>query len=429
MRHWFSDVSAFRRDPLQFLAARGNATTESLAPLALGPKPAFLVVDPDLIKPILKADEADMDKGEIMQKLRPVLGNSSLLMHGEEQRRRRGILHAHLARGNAERFLPQMAAEIRALGARLAQQGRFNPRLVTGPLALRIICVAVFGRQVLGSGDEQALVAAVNSIEDDVADGLFRVLPVTPWTWLLRRRRRAFAKLAMSVVVEKLRKAAVETSALKGLEDLDLSADDLRDEILTLLLAGHHTTGSTAAWVLYHLAANPDLMDQVAHEAETATDRNGEIGPDGLKQGVVSQALVREVLRLYPATWWFSRQTRRPIRISGHNLKAGTILIICPWQIQRDPRNWDAPDQFRLDRNFTGRAYLPFGAGPRACVGMGVAMLELQLLAMEIAAAYRFSGVTPVPAPAPKPSVTLLPPDMHIEIRVRESRMSERSAA
>jgi cytochrome P450 len=170
-------------------------------------------------------------------------------------------------------------------------------------------------------------------------------------------------------------------------------------------------------------------MDQVADEAAMATDRNGEIGAEGLKQAVVSQALVREVLRLYPATWWFSRQTRKPMTIGDRKLRAGSLLIICPWQVHRDPRNWDEPEEFRLDRNFTGRAYLPFGGGPRACVGMGVAMLELQLLALEIASAYRFSGVTPYPAPAPKPSVTLLPPDMTIDIRLRESQIAERSAA
>ena len=429
MTRWFSDVAAFRRDPLGFLLECGNITPEGLHPLALGIKPSFLVTDPDLVKPLLKTDDTKADKGRIMQKLRPILGNSTLLINGSEYRRRREVLHANLARGNAEKFVPYISAEIRRTAAQVAKDVRFNPRRVTPPLALRVVCITVFGRQVLSGGDEQALVAAVNSIEDDVADGIFKLLPPPPWKWLARRRRRTFAKLAMAQVVHKLRKDAAATSALKAREALNLPGDDLQHEILTLLLAGHHTTGSAAAWLLYHLAAEPGLMDEITKEADSITDVNGEITADGLKRAPTSQALVREILRLYPSTWWFSREIRQPLNLGNHCLKPGTTLIVSPWQMHRNPKHWDDPAQFRLDRNYAGRAYLPFGSGPRACVGMGLAMLELQLLALEIAAAYRFGDFSPRPAPWPKPSVTLVPPDMSIEIQPRELKRSESVAA
>ena len=106
----------------------------------------------------------------------------------------------------------------------------------------------------------------------------------------------------------------------------------------------------------------------------------------------------------------------------GRQLKRGTSLLICPWQLQRDPRHWESPDRFLMTRKYTTDAYVPFGAGPRACAGMGVAMLELQLLALEIAAAYRFTGVTPNPAPWPKASVTLVPPPMSIDVELRPAQ-------
>lgn len=429
MIHPFSDVSAFRRDPLNFLIERGTKATEPLVRMRLGPSAVYLVTDPELIKPLLKMDVGEAGKGRLIHKLRPIIGMSSLLLHGEEHRRRRAILHEHLARGNVEKYLPQISAEIRAVGARLARTGQFNPHEATATLALRIICIAVFGKQVLTSGDEQALVAAVRYVEDDMADEMFRALPPGPVTWIRRRRRRSFAKLAMSVVVDRLRKGAARTSALCDLEALGLDADELRDEILTLLLAGHHTTGSTAAWILYHMAAEPGLMDRLADEANRATDSNGEICAEGLKHATESLALVREALRLYPAAWWFSREINKHMEFGARKLSPGTSLIISPWQLHRDPRYWDDPTAFRLDRTFTSKAYLPFGAGPRACVGMGVAMLELQLLALEIAATYRFGSVVPYPAPLPKPSVTLIPPEMHIEISLRESVGVRRSAA
>jgi cytochrome P450 len=315
-----------------------------------------------------------------------------------------------------------MAAEIRRLAAQLAEAGRFDPHRVTAPLALRMICIAVFGRQVLSEADEAALVGAVNTVEDELAEDMFRMIPLMPWAWWARQRRRAQGRTTMSVVVQRLRQAAGGASAIKALEDLGLTDDQVRDEILTLLLAGDHTTGSSAAWLLYHLASEPGLMDAIADEASAISDRNGEITAAGLKQAPLSLALTREVLRLYPSAWWFSREVKRPMHFGGMDLKPGTSIIISPWQLHRDPKHWAEPDTFRLDRTYTSKAYVPFGAGPRACIGLGVAMLELQLLALELAAAYRFAGVTPYPARLPKPSVTLIPPEMSIDIGLREKR-------
>jgi cytochrome P450 len=422
MPHMFSDVRAFRRDPLNFLLERGNGAPLGLEPLHLGPSPVLLVNDPDLIRPILKAPETEIGKGRLIKKLTPVFGRSSLMLHGDEHKRRRAVLHKHMAKGNVERFLPQMCAEIRAVGAKLARKGSFDPHSYTAALALRTICIAVFGTQVISAGDEEALVQAVGMIEDDLADDMFRVAPVGPIGWLRRKRRRTFAKLAMSTVVERLRDQARTTSALKDFEILGLSDQDLHDEILTLLLAGHHTTGTTAAWVLYHMAADPALMDAIAAEADECLDDSGELRADAVRRAELSATLVREVCRLYPGAWWFSREVMQPVTIGGRELKRGTSLLICPWQLQRDPRHWESPDKFLMTRRYTTDTYVPFGAGPRACAGMGVALLELQLLALEMAAAYRFTGVAPNPAPWPKASVTLIPPPMQIDIELRQSR-------
>jgi cytochrome P450 len=109
------------------------------------------------------------------------------------------------------------------------------------------------------------------------------------------------------------------------------------------------------------------------------------------------------------------------LEFGGRKLKRGTSLIIAPWQLHRDPRHWEDPDAFRLDRSYGNKAYLPFGLGPRTCVGMGLAMLELQLIALEFASAFSFGQVTPYPAPRPSPSVTLIAPQMQIDIRIREA--------
>lgn len=429
MRHWFSDLGAFRRDPLAFLLERGCGAAEPLVPMALGPSPVFLVTDPDLIRPMLKASEEDIDKGRFIHKLRSVVGVSSLTMSGEEYRRRRDILHTYMARGAVERLASPMAAEIRAVAADLSREGSFDPHARLAPLALKMACIALFGRQVLSPADEQALVTAVRLVEDDLADDLFRVWPLMPWASHARSRRRAFARETMKLVVRRVEAKAHDASVIRALREAGLNDRELTDEVLTMLLTGHHTTGSAAAWLLYHLATEPGLAEAVAQEAGFVCDRSGEVCAERLKNAPVSLALVREVLRLYPSAWWFSRETKRPLEIAGRKLKRGTSLIVAPWHLHRDPRHWEEPERFRLDRAHGSRAYLPFGLGPRACVGMGLAMLELQLIALEFASAFAFGAVAPYPAGRPVPSVTLLPPAMRIPVRIRERVQVHASAA
>lgn len=371
----------------------------------------------------------EVDKGRLIHKLRAVVGHSSLTVSGDEHRKRRDAAHMHLAKGTVERLASPLAAEIRTVGARLAKERCFDPYAAMAPLALKMICMVLFGRQVLSPADEHALVKAVRIAEDDVADELFRIVPLSPWARYARNRKRAFARKAMSLIVRRVRSHAHDASVLRALESAGLNDEDLSNEILTLLITGHHTTGASATWLLYHLATEPGLADAIAAEAATVSDWNGEIRPDRLKNAPLSLALVREVLRLYPSGWWFSREVRKTIEIGGRKLKRGTSLIVAPWHLHRDPRHWDAPDAFRLDRSYGNKAYLPFGLGPRACVGMGLAMLELQLIALEFASAYSFGQMEPGTVPKPIPSVTLIPPEMKISIRIRETIHVHTSAA
>lgn len=428
--HWFTDVKSFQRNPLAFLLERVSDSPEPLEPMALGLAPYFLVTDPQLAREILKSDESFIDKGRLVRKLRPLIGNSHLTMSGAEHRARRQVLHHQLARGAATRYVPAMSAVIRQCAASLVLEKKFDAHQITGPLALSMSCVALFGENVLSSGDRQVLVDAMQSVEDEIASEMFRAWPHTPWSYLSAKRRRKPAIDAILFVVNRVRKGASTSSVLRSLEELKLSDEQIRDEIMTMLVAGHHTTGTAGAWILYHLAKEPGLAESIGRETREISDEYGEITAARLNSAETSLALVREVLRLYPSAWWFSRETKREVKIGGRTLKRGTSLIISPWQMHRDSRFWsNDPHQFSLERSYNGPAYMPFGTGPRACVGMGVAMLELQLLALEMAAAYEFKNVHPVSPPWPKPSVTLVPPPISIEIAIREGKHSQRSAA
>jgi cytochrome P450 len=429
MKHLFADLSAFRRDPLGFVRRKGDGSEGPLVRLALGPQPVYLVASPDLVKPILNYSEDQIYKGRFIRKLRPAFGDSFLLLSGEEHKRRRDVVHAKLGRSTVLEQVPAMAAAIRQLAGALATQDRFNVHNVTGPLTLRLVSIALFGHQVLSPADEVALLRAVHLIEHELEQDMFRVIPRGPRSWLRRRRKYAEAHQIMALIVRRVRDNAGPGSVLGSLQELGLSDDDIRDEILTMLLAGHHTTASAAVWLLYHLTTEPGLADRVARECAGITNDSGDIVAADLKNATLSLALAREVLRLYPSAWWFSRETKQAVEIAGHTLKKGSSLLISPYQLQRLPEYWPDPDKFRLDRAYTSKAYLPFGVGPRTCVGMGVALLELQLLALEFACAYQLSSVTPVPAPGPKVSVTLIPPPIELRLSIREGLAFGEAAA
>jgi cytochrome P450 len=421
MKHFLSDVNAFRHDPLGLFKRHSHADGEPLVRLNLGPSPVYLVTDAALAKTILKTEESAIDKGRLVHKLRTVIGTSSITMSGTEHQRRRAAIHHHLARSIMNDFVPQIACLIRRHAALLVRESSFDAHAVTASLALRIIVALLFGQGALTAGDESALMEAVRVAEEEMADSLFRILPRAPWRSFSRRRQLRQSRAMMGEVVDRVRNRATSGSLVQTLRGLDLSSDEMRDEILLLLLAGHHTTGNAAAWVLYFLSTEPGLAAKLAAEAQAAVGDSGEIDPSKLPKAEISLRVAREVLRLYPPFYWFSREVRTPMELEGIRLKRGTSLIISPWQLQHDERYWVDPDSFRLDRGYNTPAFMPFGLGPRACVGIGLGLLELQLLALEISASCTLEIISEVPAAAPTPQVTLLPPRIELRLRPRLS--------
>jgi cytochrome P450 len=292
---------------------------------------------------------------------------------------------------------------------------------------LKLICIALFGRKVLSEDDEASLIDSVHTLESDLQRDMFRLLPPSPWAAVQQQRVRGKARESLAKILDRVAARAGGTSVLSALLSLQLSRSALRDELLTMLVAGYHTTASAAAWLFYCLAMHPELANRIACEAHATSDSAGEIRPSKLPQASTSLSFVKEVLRLYPAAWWTSRELKQDFEIAERTLRTGTTVIICPWHIHRDPRNHENPEKFSIDRSFAGPAYLPFGTGPRACVGMGVALLELQLIALELASAFEFR-VASDSAPQPAAEILLTPPDVSLRMLVRNTRQSKKVA-
>jgi cytochrome P450 len=415
-KHWFSDVKAFQLDPLALLSERALQSDDQIFPLALGPAPVFFVNDPALVKPLMKTNEEILDKGRLVKKISSVVGESSLTLSGEAHKKRRAVLHERMSRGVANTYIGEMAANIRAVSAQLAKENTFRADIVGGTLALKLASVALFGHRVLSPGDELAIMSAFHTLEADLQAAMFRFLPRSPWKYFADQQRKKNALRTMDIVIRKVTSAASESSVLLALREASMSDDEIRNELTTMIIAGFHTTGSAVAWICHYLANQPEIVDSIRREHKSVSDETGEIISGRLNDAKISLAFVKEVLRLYPSAWWLTRELKQDLEFNNQKFKSGTTFIIAPWVYHRNPKYFENPNAFSLNREHSGAAYLPFGVGHRACVGMGVSMLELHLIVLEMASTFNFTQLTPASKLKPRAGITLNAPEMNIGV-------------
>jgi cytochrome P450 len=188
----------------------------------------------------------------------------------------------------------------------------------------------------------------------------------------------------------------------------------LRDEVMTIFLAGHETTANALSWTLYLLAQNPEA------EARLHTELDDVLGSrlpvmDDLAALRYTAQVVKESMRLYPPAWAIGRQAKEPFEVGGYRFEPDTYVLICQYITHRDVRYFPDPERFDPDRwneeaarKIPRFAYLPFGAGPRVCIGAAFAAMEASLLLATIAQRFRLT-LDPMHRVVPLTSITLRP--------------------
>jgi cytochrome P450 len=193
-----------------------------------------------------------------------------------------------------------------------------------------------------------------------------------------------------------------------------MSDQQLRDEVITLLLAGHETTALNLSWTWYLLAQHPEVEEKLHAELDAVLAGRPPTASD-LPKLQYTDRVLRETLRLYPPAWRVFRRTEEPFQAGSYHLPAGSNIVLSQWVTHRDPRWFSEPDRFHPDRwgepaaaKLPRFAYFPFGGGPRVCIGAGFAMMEATLLLATIAQRYRMLLV-PNQRIKPLASITLRP--------------------
>ncbi len=267
---------------------------------------------------------------------------------------------------------------------------------------------------------------AVNDLIEEMASRFKRPFVIPDWVPLPGhiRYRRAIStgeRVIARMIAE--RRANGYTDRTDFLSRLMAARDEdgsgmpdrqLRDETLTLLLAGHETTALALSWSFFLLGQHPDIGIRMAEEiAEIVGDRG--VTVDDLPKLKFTESVILESMRLYPPAWIIGRELVGAFEIKGYKFGPGTTIFIAPWVLHRDPRHFEEPEAFRPDRWMGGLArslpryaYMPFGGGPRICIGQRFAMIEAVLLLATIAQRFSFTWQRDRPV-TPFPSITLRP--------------------
>ena len=415
------NLAELRRDALG-LYTRCAREFGDVSTLRFGLRRVYLINHPDLIESVLVTNARNWVKHYALKMNRLLLGDGLLTSDGDAWLRQRRLLQPLFHRDR----LAGYGAVMVELAERVADSWRDGEtrdlRADMTRLTLEIIAQALFGSGLTAKagGIDAALREVGRSFNRRVASVI--ILPESVPTPANLRMRRAVRRL--DEVLYDLIRQRKETGGRDDLLSLLMQARhedggrmtdrQVRDEAMTLFLAGHDTTALTLSWCWYLLAQNPAACD--ALQAELASVLNGRPPtPADLPRLPYTERVILETMRLYPAAYMMGRQAVAACELGGYRLPAGATVLMAQWIMHRDPRWFDEPEKFHPDRWADGLAkrlpkfvYFPFGGGGRLCIGNSFAMMEACLVLATLARRCRFSLVPGHPV-RPAPAITLKP--------------------
>jgi cytochrome P450 len=416
-------IPAYFRDPLAFFLEAGRRG--SVVDLRFPTGRAFHIGDPADIEYVVVTSNKSLVKDATLRDLRRVLGDGLLTSEGEFWRRQRRLAQPAFHRDRLRTYAAQMVAstDLALRGFRQGEERDVHRDLMR--LTLDIVTRTLFGSDI-GDGATAMgdLMEATTERYESVLPLIFPAIDRLPIPRNLRLKnglRRADAVIHR-IIGERQRANGDSPrddllSMLLGARDEDgsrMTDAQVRDEVITMVLAGHETTANAVSWAFFLLSQNPAIDDRLG--AELASVLGGRLPTlDDLPRLPYVEQVVQETLRLYPPAWAFGREVIEPFELRGIRFPAGAQLFFSQWVVHRDPRRFPDPEAFRPERWGNGFAktlprfaYFPFGGGPRACIGNAFALMEAAFILATMAQRFRFA-LAPGQRVKPQASITLRP--------------------
>ena len=393
-------------------------------PLSLIPRIHY-VLDPADTYDLLVKQRPMLEKPTFFTRsLGATLGNGLVTSRGDFWRRQRRLMQPAFHHAHLDRYAERMVQHTQAMVTTWHDGQVITIDEAMHALTFTIVMDALF------STSAAETTSVVQQAMHDLAQGFaaqsrsvaLTLLPEWfPWPVLIRKRRgaRTLDQLVRQMIVERRRlgEAASPPDLLSRLlftrdEETGetMSDQQLRDELITLYIAGHETTALLLSWTWVLLAQEPEVAAALQAEvADVLNDRCPTFAD--LPHLPLTGAIIKEVLRLYPPAWFIAREAPAGLTIRGEAIRPGSILFFFPYAIQRDGRWYDDPQLFHptrwldgLEQSLPKGAYLPFGLGPRICIGNGFAQMEAQLILATMAQRFQLQQVTEARV---GPSITL----------------------
>lgn len=395
---------SFRRDAPSFLtrlAQLGDVTS-----FRMGPIQGYFVNDPEIIRDVLVVNAHKFKKGRALQRAKSILGNGLLTSEGELHLRQRRMIQPAFHRARIAEYAGTMAAYAERMSAGWRDGDVRDIDNDMMHLTLQIVARTLFGANVDDEADEigASMTAMVQMFN-------YLLLPFSEWLQKLPLpQSRKFARARDSLnsviyrIIDERRASGLDTgdllSMLLGAQDEDdgstMTDEQVRDEAITLFLAGHETTANAMTWTWYLLSQNPDKEASLHAELDAVLAGRA---PDfnDTQRLKYTESVLAESMRLYPPAWAIGRLSLEEHRLGKYRLPEGSLVLLSPYITHRDRRFWQDPDRFIPERWNTQSikeagqryTYFPFGGGARRCIGEGFAWTEGVLLLAALAQKWR----------------------------------------
>ncbi len=422
---FFLNLPHFRKDPLGGFFQ--SALTYGDVVRYRGVWVSYQLSHPDHIQQVLQSNFANYRKGRGYKILKLSLGEGLLTSEGALWQRQRKMTQPSFQGQQVASFVAAMAenaaAMLRRWESNAAQGDVFDVVPEFMRLTLNIAAEVLFTTNL--EADAESIRRTLDIGRDYSVDRAWAIFP-PPLSVPTRRNREYRSALAnihgiIDRIIAERRRAPARISDLLTMlmeardeNGAPMSDKQLRDEVITLLTAGHETTTLALAWTCFLIATRPDVVERMTAEAAFLNGRAPAY--EDLMKLRYSRMVVEESMRLYPPVWTLARTAVNEDAIGGYRVPAGSEILIFPYITQRHPKWWQDADAFRPERfapeNSAARpryAYLPFGAGPRTCIGLNFAMTEILVVLTLLLQRFRLNLAIDPGAVHAEPSVTLQP--------------------
>jgi len=418
-------LKEFQHNPLQFLEKLAREQGP-IVRFRLGPfQKVILLTDPELIKEVLVTEQKNFIKSSDVQSLKVILGDGLLTSEKEQHLQQRRLIQPAFKKTHIKSYAQDMIDTTEAYISKWDKALESDVSQDMMNITLGIITKTMFGldfkegHELIGESVEKAMKLAIKRMRSVIP------LPLSIPTQNNRKYRQTVQALdeVLFKIIGNRRQEDKQKEDLLGIlmsakdeeNGLGMTDKQLRDELMTIFLAGHETTANALSWTHYLLAQHPEVEARLHEEIHTVVGDDS-VKPEHFQRLFYTQNIIRESLRLYPPAYVIGRQVDKTVEIGGYQFTKGEMVLMSQYVMHRLPEYFEHPEEFkpeRFENNFIKTippyAYFPFGGGPRVCIGNHFAFMEMVLVLACIAQKYQLHLIPDHVEIKPQPLITLRP--------------------